>query len=337
MVPGPNTGPAQSALDPTGKYLYVADRVSKTVSQFKTNADGTLSPLAPATVSVALAPFAVLANPKAGSHTLYVGATDNTNGAIYQFNINPDGTLSPLSPASPASTAQPTALSIDPTGHFLYGIDHNDGIRQFIINADGTLTQNGPDINDGHQRFCASITPNGKFLYTGAGQGAGLVEYKINLDGTLTFIGSVPSNDTAMGMALDPTGRFLYTAVPVVGVGHISQFVINADGSLSANGGPVLFSKFPFGLRVHPNGQFLYAVATNTPDNVVAQFRINVDGTITPLSPSTVPAGNFTSSVSISPDGMYLYVTDQNDNAISQFRINADGTLTPLAPPSVPG
>jgi 6-phosphogluconolactonase (cycloisomerase 2 family) len=334
-APPTNTGPLRSAVDPTGKFLYVADNLSRTVSQFKINADGTLSPLSPPTVSVALPPSSILANPAPGSHTLYVGATDNTNGAIYQFNINPDGTLTMLTPATPASTSQPLELLIDPAGKFLFAIDHNEGIRQFTINANGTLTQNGPDVTTG-QLFAAAITTDGKYLYTSGGPR----QYRINPDGTLSLIGVLSlSSGTEEGMCTNPAGPYLYVTFSprAGGGGGIDVYTINANGTLTKNGLSVPFSQFAFQCAVTPDGKYLYVVALNTPDNVVAQYAINANGTITPLSPPTVPAGSFTTSVTVSPDGKYLYVTNNKDNTISQFRINADGTLRPLSPPNVNG
>lgn len=335
-APPADTGAVDTAVDRTGKFLYVADNRSSTVSQFSINADGTLSPLSPATVSVALGPQTLRVNPAAGSNTLYVGATDNETGAIYQFHINVNGTLTPLSPATAPSTSQPIVLVIDPAGKFLFGIDHNEGIRQFIINADGTLTQNGSDVlsTNGNQLFSAAVTPDGKFLYTSGGPQA----WKINANGTLSFIGLGPSGSgNAEGMSIDPSGKNLYVTFATVGGGGIDIYTINADGSLTTNGPAVPFSLDAYRSVITPNGKFLYVVAIFTPNNVVAQYAINANGTITALSPATVAAGGSTRSVSISPDGKYVYVTNNGDNTVSQFRVNANGTLTALSPPSVPG
>ena len=46
----------------------------------------------------------------------------------------------------------------------------------------------------------------------------------------------------------------------------------------------------------------------------VAQFAINANGSISPLSPATVPAGNTSTSATVSVDGKFLYVTNATDS-----------------------
>ena len=333
-TPSANTGPIGSTIDPTGRFVYIADQRSSTISQVRIGADGTLAPLSPPTVSVVLPPYFILADPKPGSHAVYVSATDNTSGTIYQFNINTDGTLSPLAPASAPSGVQPVSLAIDAGGRFLYAADHGEGkIYPYRINADGALTSLG--IGPTGAAFSIAITPDGKFVYGGYQ----LTENRVNPDGTLTNIGTIPTAAVQEDIAVDGSGKFLYTVEGAVAgtQGHIVPYKINPDGSLTANGPPVPFGTTTYKLLLHPNGRFLYATSIFMPDNQVGQFRINEDGTITPLSPATVPTGGLPFSGSVSPDGKYVYFTSQRDNTVSQFRVNADGTLTPLSPPSTPG
>ena len=274
--------------------------------------------------------------PKPGSHSVYVSATDNTNGTIYQFNINTDGTLSPFSPAQVASGIQPVHFAIDPAGQFLYAADHASGgsIDQYRINADGTLTTLG--VGPGGAAFSLTFAPNGKFVYGGAQLG----EYKVNADGTLTNIGALPVNSVVQDVAIDPTSKFLYATDPGVksiSDGLLRAYKLNPDGTLTPNGDSLKFGLSPYALTMHPNRQFLYVTSIFGPDNVVGQFHINVDGTITPLSPPTLTVGKQPIAMSISPDGRFVYITNQLDNTVSQLRVNADGTLTPLNPATIPG
>ncbi len=335
VQPPPNTGPIRTALDVTGKFLYVSDGLTSSIGQFKVNADGTLTRLTPASVPVTLPPYSLQASVTPGSHILYVGVTNNNSGAIYQFNINVDGTLTPLNPATVPSTSQPLWFLAEPTGKFLYAVDHNEGIRQFIINQDGTLTQNGTDIVPELQLFGAAVTTDGKYVYT---HGGGVVqEYKINVNGTLSAIGSAQTAGSGEGMSINPAAPFLYKTYALAGVSGVEVFQINANGSLTKVGANVPFGVFAYNSAVTPNGKNFYISSLNTPNNQVAQYAVNQDGTLTPLAPATVVTGTFPTWVSITPDGKFLYVTNNKDNTISQFKINADGTLTPLIPPVVAG
>ncbi|MCW3051031.1 MAG: hypothetical protein JWN14_201 [Chthonomonadales bacterium] len=325
-VPAPVTGPLRSIVDRTGKFAYVINSKSNSISPFTINADGTLTPLGAAPVALGKAPSVLTINPVGGSHTLYVAAADATSALLYQFNINADGTLTPLGSGSVASTSGPLDMVVDPAGKYLYEIDHNNGIRAFLIGVDGSLTQNGPDLADGdHQLFAAAIAPDGKALYASAGQGGGIRIDKINSDGTLSHQGSV--NDFANGMTIDATGGHLYLDTDT----GVNVYKIASDDSLTKVGNGVTISSDTLRSAITPNGKYLYVVAGLAESHLVHQFAIGADGSLTPLSPATAAAGNQTISISMTPDGKFVYVTNYGDNTLSQFKVNANGTLTPLA------
>jgi 6-phosphogluconolactonase (cycloisomerase 2 family) len=79
---------------------------------------------------------------------------------------------------------------------------------------------------------------------------------------------------------------------------------------------------------------FVYVANGGSDD--VSQYDLGRGGLLTPLSPPTVPAaGEFPSSVAVSPDGNSVYVTNQSSDSVSQYGVAADGTLTPKTPASV--
>jgi 6-phosphogluconolactonase (cycloisomerase 2 family) len=262
-----------------------------------------------------------------------VGATDNNNGAVYQFRINANGTLAPLAPASAVSTQQPIAMQTDSQGRFLYSADHNFGLRSYVVNGDGTLTRNGPDTPSG-QAFSLAVSPNDKFVLLGSLPAQSLA---IQPDGKLVKVGDIANFGTPDGITINPASTFAYATASVVGASGIQALAIAPDGTTTAVGAPVPFGAAAYKVVITPDGKFVYAVSLSAPDNVVGQFKVNANGSLTPLSPATVPASSFTTNVTVSPDGKFLYTTNYRDNTVSQFRINADGTLTPLNPPFVHG
>jgi DNA-binding beta-propeller fold protein YncE len=138
-------GPIRTAVDLTAKFVYVANEASHNISQFKINADGTLSLLATPTVPVGHEPLCLVVDPAPGTHTLYVAAMDTTGSALYQFNINTDGTLTPLSPASVSAGTTTVSIVVTPDGKYVYVINFSNGnLSQYKVNADGTLTPLSP-------------------------------------------------------------------------------------------------------------------------------------------------------------------------------------------------
>lgn len=187
--------PAAVAVDPSGRYLYVAtsDGPPAHVFQYTIGSDGTLTPMA--TPSLALAgatPRGIAISP--GGQWLYVANFNNgasTGGSVNQFAIGADGALTPMSPASLGVAGAPFSIVIDPTGSYVYATDRtNSAVYQFKVGADGSLAPMTP----------AAVT------------GGSLM--------------------TPQGIVVDPTGRFVFVAN--AGSDTISQYAIASDGTLSS-------------------------------------------------------------------------------------------------------
>jgi DNA-binding beta-propeller fold protein YncE len=53
------TNPLSVTIDPSGKYAYVANQVSNDISQYAIGADGSLTPVASATVAAGGGPVSI--------------------------------------------------------------------------------------------------------------------------------------------------------------------------------------------------------------------------------------------------------------------------------------
>lgn len=326
------TGPLKTIVDRSGKFAYTLDGKSNSLSPFKINTDGTLTALGGGAIALAKAPYTVAMSPVSGSHVLYVDTADKNGGLLYQFNVNADGSLTPIGAGSIATQGDPIAMVIDPSGKYLYEVMHNFGIRSFLINADGSLTQNGPDFPDGgHQMFAAAIAPDGKALYVSSAQGGGIRIETINADGTLTNSGHV--DDFSYGMTLDSVGKHLYLETDT----GIKVYQIGADDSLTQVGTSLVVSNDMTDGVVTPDGKYFYTVSGLITSNLVWQFKINGDGSLTPLSPATAPAGTQHLGINITPDGKFVFLPNYLDGTISRYQVDANGTLTPLAGGDTPG
>jgi DNA-binding beta-propeller fold protein YncE len=279
--------------------------------------------------------------------TVYV--SNASDATISPFSVSVDGSLTPIActPASNCATADdPEAEAVSPSGRFLYvATGTPGGVSIFAIGAGGAVSPIAcsPPSNcaTGGNTFGLAITPSGRFLYvTNSSPMNSVSAFAIGADGTLAPIPCSPATncntgDDPAGVAVDPTGRFLYVAND--GAASVSIFAIQANGSLvpvscdpatSCHAGTG-----PNGVKVSPSGRFLY-VTNNSSSGSVSVFAIGADGSLTPVpcSPAAnCQTGDSPNDLAISPSGKFVYVTDYATNNVSPFAVAADGTLTPIA------
>lgn len=100
-------------VDPTGKYAYAANAASPSaaISQYTVGADGSLTPMTPA--SVAASSGATNVQVDASGSYLYMTSGLGTSGAtnvVSQYLIGTNGTLTPMNPASVSVGLGPNAI-----------------------------------------------------------------------------------------------------------------------------------------------------------------------------------------------------------------------------------
>ena len=112
---GSDPGSYYLAIDQTGTgadqvtSVYAANAQNDTIAQFSANANGTLTPDTPATLS---SPDPVGIAVDDATNTVYV--TNSEEGTVSQFTVAPDGTLSPATPATIAVGAAPWGIAVRP-------------------------------------------------------------------------------------------------------------------------------------------------------------------------------------------------------------------------------
>jgi 6-phosphogluconolactonase (cycloisomerase 2 family) len=112
-------------------------------------------------------------------------------------------------------------------------------------------------------------------------------------DGTLSYaLGGAmfDTGNTPDAIAISAHGGLYAYATNRVD-GNVSQFSVNADGSLSAmSPATVAAGDTPTSIAFDRSGKFVYV--TNVGDKTVSQYSVGSNGTLTALTPSTVPAGS---------------------------------------------
>jgi 6-phosphogluconolactonase (cycloisomerase 2 family) len=251
------------------------------------------------------------------------------------FTISSSGGLSEVTPRTNVGTA-PTLLAMDPAGSYLYvGNSGSTNISVFSINAStGGLTAVGAPVPTGISPLNMKLSPAGNVLYvTGAGVPEGYIEvFSINA-GVLTGIQVTQPGANPYGLAINPAGTYLYTAN--AGDNSISEFTINADGSLTPAAAAVgLAYSSPVALLVDNSGKYLY-VADST--NLVG-YSIGAGGGLSLLSASPFITGPQPDFIASDSTGNYLFVGNQSSPVIQSFSLDgSSGTLTSVGSYKVGG
>jgi 6-phosphogluconolactonase (cycloisomerase 2 family) len=174
-------------------------------------------------------------------------------------------------------------------------------------------------------------------------------EYSVGPTGALTPLittnsptGSVAAGNCPFAIGITPNNAYAYVANSngnnVAGGNTLSEYAINADGSLSLLPMPTIATGAnPNSVNIDPSGTYVYVAnfgGNTTASNTVSEYVIGVGGELTSLTPFTVVAGSEPAAVAINPAGTYAYVANFGDNSISQYTI-ANGVLTPMAVPTV--
>jgi 6-phosphogluconolactonase len=150
------------------------------------------------------------------------------------------------------------------------------------------------------------------------------------------------------GIAIDPQGRFVYTANSDDGT--VSMFTINQTTGVLTPTTPAsvpitipnsLISSPGF-LTIDPTGKFLYTATYLSEGAAVFMYTINqTTGVLSPTTPATVYTGGSPFQVLVAPNGKFAYVVDNLSSSnetfgVWQYTVNsATGVLTPNNPVAV--
>lgn len=142
--------------------------------------------------------------------------------------------------------------------------------------------------------------------------------------GTLVPASADPfdANGHLYGIALDPSGRFLYTADPDRNL-VIGYRTTPGSGALS----PIDHSPFPtqggaVSVAVDPAGRFVY-VGSIDPEKSLSVFRLHDDGSLSPSDQPPLAVGAEAAAVAADPSGRFVYVAAAT--GIHLFTVDAAG------------
>jgi 6-phosphogluconolactonase len=265
---------------------------------------------------------------------------------------------------SPTSTPTPVASCVPSSKpEFAYALTGYAVSMYTVDSCTGAFTATTPASmatgytypqDDNAEQMVAD--PLGRFAYvanlvSNASDLATISMYTINpTTGVLTPTtpATAPTGFLPQGIAIDPLGRFVYTAN--TDDSSISMFTINQTTGVLTPTTPASVSTLipgemlstPSFLTVDPTGKFLYVTVSLSDGAAVFMYTINqTTGLLTRTLPATVYTGGIPFKVVVAPSGKFAYVVNNLSggamtDGVWQYTINsATGVLTQNTPAAV--
>ena len=185
-------GPISIAVEPTGKFVYVANYTTNTVSAYAINAStGALTAIGSPVPAGGANPNFIAIDPT-GKFAYVANNMPNGIGSVSVYAINANtGALTAIGSPVPAGS-DPSSIAIDPAGKFAYVANlGSSNVSAFAINANtGALTVVGSPVPSDMDPSTIAIDPTGKFAYTANTSVNTISTYAINANtGELTSTG----------------------------------------------------------------------------------------------------------------------------------------------------
>ncbi|RTL68714.1 MAG: cell surface protein [Pseudonocardiaceae bacterium] len=282
-----------AVVSPSGRQVYVANRVTKTVTVIDTSVNKIT-----ATIPVDAGPPQYLAFAPGGKK-IYVSVWDDAK-TIADVAVIDTTTNSII--ANIKVDTRPFLAAVTPDGSKLWVPNHDSGSISIIDTATNTL------VNTLH------VAPNPHWIEF---SNDGTKAYTANHESNVVSVLDVASGAEIARIPVDksPHSLAVNRERPIVAnVNYDSNTVtmINTDTNQVVARIPV--GKNPQEISWAPDGRFAYVV--NVTDNTVSVISADSNSVT-----ATLPVGNSPTSVAVTPDGKTGYVTNLNDGTLTMLNL----------------
>lgn len=213
MVPA--LAPSSLTIEPSGRFLYVANQGDDNVSVYSIAGGGQLTELTNQTNRYAAgdAPAASsIATTATGSY-LYVANSGSNNVSAYVVcltTIAPcttaDGSLIAVASSPFGASLNPVGIVVDPSNTFVYALNQDSNlITGYRINAatGGITTLSPANVSTGTRPVSIAFSPDGAFLYVVNSGGDTLGGYAwLAVNGALSPVTPVATSSLPIGLAV---------------------------------------------------------------------------------------------------------------------------------------
>ncbi len=311
--------PYHIALDPAGRFAFVANWAAASVSVFRIDADsGRLTAVAGSPFFTGFNPYSITVHPS--GRFVYVTQWSSSEIAVHALDPR-TGRLSPV-PGSPFASGGvgPVALVFNADGSQVYvpNYESNEVALLDVDEATGALrlretikTRSGPwDLTLAEGEAMPLSPP--RLLAARASAGVALLDRR---QGRLSA--AATAGEETGAVAVRPDGRFAYAAS--ADSSTLTTLRIDAAGLEAVAGGTVATGRRATALAIDVNGWYLYAV--NSDDDSLTAWYLDPDSGIPrPLRRAPARTGRRPVAVTLDPAARYAFVVNAGSNNISVFR-----------------
>ncbi|MBJ2157198.1 beta-propeller fold lactonase family protein [Variovorax sp. IB41] len=268
--------PQHVTTHPSKPYIYASNISGATRGVIQYTIDtttvptGTLTQQRAITAGVGTNPYFVGIAPN-GQHAYVIG-----DGMLHTLDVDPN--TGELTGGTAVAGGVSRKIGLDPQGRFAFVVVNGNSLAAFRLDPATGAPISPPAsvaLPGSSGLTDIAIEPTGRFAYANVGNNPGtLLAYAIDATtGALTQIGSVPAGNTPFGMAIDPSGRFLYAANR--NSNNVSAYSIDPrTGALTpVPGQPFAAGNVPNSVTVDRTGRFAYTA--NQADNTITFFTID--------------------------------------------------------------
>jgi len=193
----------------------------------------------------------------ASSSALFVAAIDTTTGKglVFAFSTA-NNSLAPLNGGVPVSAGvQPSAITLDPTGSYLYVTDASAAdVLGWSVSSGTPTALSGSPFLAGNQPSAMVIDATGKFVFVANAGDSNVIGYSIS-GGNLTRLQTFATDTQPVAVGIDPAmNRYLYTVNFLSST--VSGFEINSTtgGLLNSQNSPFTANANPTAVAAIPHG-----------------------------------------------------------------------------------
>ena len=247
--------PAGVTVTPDGRYAYVTNNGSGTISVIDT-----ASHTAVGSINVAQGPIGVAANPNASlvyatsPGTIFSNFNGNTLSVINKTTNALVGSLTP--------GMGPIGVAFTPDGAQAYVANSGSNSVSVINTATNVVALSIPV---GNSPTGVAITPNGQYVYiTNQNQNNGGLPGTVSVINTATkgVALSIPVGNSPTGVAITPNGQYVYVTNMNNNNGGAGTVSVISTATNTVVG-TITVGQSPIGVSVTPDGKYVYVSNSN--------------------------------------------------------------------------